>query len=349
MKISIIVTGGTISSSYDERGIRNSGSVTGVIESILRERPKGYPEVILRIANPFTMLSENMVPSDWLKLAESICAEVNSGAQAIVITHGTDTLSFSMNAISLLLDPLSIPVVFTGALLPYGHKDSLAAKNLWDAILFATKCEYAGVYLAFQTYRRDTTAVMWGPRVQKMSSFQPWFTTTDNMRVASVRRKIVTPGCIPRRWKISRDRVPSVAGEFSDLVCVIQVHPGFDPAILRLVASLGKKIVILDLYHSGTACTRNGNLSRYSLAPIIRQLCDDGLGVFGTGMSLSTEEQYRSTIHLIREGLEPLGHMSLDMALVKSMYLLGGGASISEIKERMKRDIVGELGGQCDE
>ena len=114
MKISVIATGGTIGSQTGSEGIRALRHDLDAIGRVLKNRPNGYPQDDLTVIYPFTLLSENMVPDDWVRLGEVIAKEIKKGADAIVVTHGTDTMAYSLSAVSFILSAVPVPIVFTG-------------------------------------------------------------------------------------------------------------------------------------------------------------------------------------------------------------------------------------------
>ena len=70
----------------------------------------------------------------------------------MLVTHGTDTVVETGKVVAAALAQLEIPafvpVVFTGAMTPFGIEGSDALQNLTEALL-ATRLLAAGVYLVF--------------------------------------------------------------------------------------------------------------------------------------------------------------------------------------------------------
>jgi L-asparaginase len=82
-------------------------------------------------------------------------------SDAIIIVHGTDTLSVTGEYLYRELPDLSIPLVLTGAMRPYEFRDSDALQNVTEA-LFAVTLLNPGVYtvmhnraLRFPGVRKD--------------------------------------------------------------------------------------------------------------------------------------------------------------------------------------------------
>ena len=66
----------------------------------------------------------------------------------IVVLHGTDTMSLTAEYCFLKILNLSVPVVFTGAMIPMGFEDSDAVQNVTEALL-AAKLLPPGFYVSF--------------------------------------------------------------------------------------------------------------------------------------------------------------------------------------------------------
>ncbi len=71
MNILVVFTGGTIGSSLQEQ---NLSPDTKASYSLIEEHHKHYPNsnTSFSTLSPFNILSENMQPSDWTTLIESI-------------------------------------------------------------------------------------------------------------------------------------------------------------------------------------------------------------------------------------------------------------------------------------
>ncbi|MDO5861851.1 MAG: asparaginase domain-containing protein, partial [Thermoplasmata archaeon] len=112
-KIVLIGTGGTIASYVDYR--------TGAVHPALStsDMVNAVPE-IRELANIdarvlFSIFSENMDPAHWQELAVAVAEEINGGADAVIIPHGTDTMGYTAAALSFMLGDVPKPVILVGA------------------------------------------------------------------------------------------------------------------------------------------------------------------------------------------------------------------------------------------
>ena len=350
MKFKVIATGGTIGSETNPDGISTRDVSDRVIDLVIDDRPanKFQNKIIFDISYPMNLLSENIIPTDWIKLAEEIDSACKDGFDAIIVTHGTDSMPYTMAAIALLLPSIKAPVVFTGALSTFDEEDSDAPQNLWDAITFAEhqiEKNKPGVYLVFQGHDRYKSGfAYWGPRVQSIKHGGTHFDTVNNSKIAKIVDGEVTEYKFHfKKYKPHKSLKNYKQARFDERIEVHKIFPGYRPNILKGAIDRGAKAVLLDLYHSGTACSREGKNGRYSLLSVIEELKRNGVGVFGAGASLRTNEQYESLQMLIKAGMTPLGFISLEFAIVKTMYFLGLGFSGNDLDMEMQFNVCNEV------
>jgi L-asparaginase len=95
--------------------------------------------------------SRAMAPLDMWNLALAVREEIDTGADGVVITHGTDTLEETTYALALVLDP-TVPVVLTGAMRPPHTPGADGPANLQSALAAAASRELApyGPVVVFQ-------------------------------------------------------------------------------------------------------------------------------------------------------------------------------------------------------
>lgn len=144
-QINIISTGGTIEKIYDEKNgfLDNKGLVVKNI-------------ICSKFRLPFTeIVYHELMAKDSLDLTDQdrekifiFVKDLEKKRSPIVILHGTDTLSKTMNYFEEKKLRLSIPVIFTGAMRPIGFIDSDATQNLTEALMVAKVLD-PGIYLSF--------------------------------------------------------------------------------------------------------------------------------------------------------------------------------------------------------
>ncbi|MFB6202833.1 MAG: Glu-tRNA(Gln) amidotransferase subunit GatD [Halorhabdus sp.] len=162
--VSLISTGGTIASTVDYR----TGAVTAQFdaEDVLRAVPELAGLANYRGRVVANILSENMTPAVWQDLAHAIEAEIEAGADGIVVMHGTDTMAFSASAISFMLDT-PVPIVFTGS---QRSADRPSSDNVMNAVcaVEAARSNAAEVMVCMHASQNDDACALHrGTRVRK--------------------------------------------------------------------------------------------------------------------------------------------------------------------------------------
>ena len=141
----IITTGGTIEKTYNEfdGSLENRG--TSIKNRILSKMRLPYTNIIVH-----PLLSKDslyMTDEDRALIAATIRDQCQKGCP-IVVLHGTDTMHISAEFCHKLIGTPSVPVVFTGAMIPMGFEDSDAAQNVTEALLSAKLLD-PGFYISF--------------------------------------------------------------------------------------------------------------------------------------------------------------------------------------------------------
>jgi glutamyl-tRNA(Gln) amidotransferase subunit D len=162
--VSLVSTGGTIASTVDYR----TGAVTARFdaEDVLRAVPDLAGRANYRGRVVANILSENMTPDVWQRLARTVHEEVEAGADGVVVMHGTDTMQYSAAALSMMLST-PVPVVFTGS---QRSADRPSSDNVMNAVcaVEAAKASAAEVLVCMHaTTSDDRCALHRGTRARK--------------------------------------------------------------------------------------------------------------------------------------------------------------------------------------
>jgi L-asparaginase len=105
----------------------------------------GLPgEIDLRAVDLFDVPSTFIGPNEMLALAQAVESALEAGADAAVVTHGTDTLEETAFCVDLLHAD-NRPVVFTGAMRAPELPGADGAMNLRDAVVVAADRDAAGL------------------------------------------------------------------------------------------------------------------------------------------------------------------------------------------------------------
>lgn len=144
-EVIIITTGGTIEKTYDEfdGSLENRG--TSIKNRILSKLRLPYTNIhVLPLVSKDSLYMDD---SDRELICETIKLESQKNAP-IVVLHGTDTMAVTAKYCFENIKNLSVPVVFTGAMVPMGFEDTDATQNVTEALLSA-KLLKPGFYISF--------------------------------------------------------------------------------------------------------------------------------------------------------------------------------------------------------
>ncbi len=101
---------------------------------------------------------------------------------------------------------------------------------------------------------------------------------------------------------------------FDNHILAIKPYPGLDYTYFRFEKHNQPKAIIHNLYHSSTACTREGKVS----LPAFIQYCSDlGIDFYLTSFKSTTQDLYITSKELLGDGAIPLQNISFEAAIAK--------------------------------
>lgn len=334
-KIVLIGTGGTIASYVDYR--------TGAVHPALStsDMVNAVPE-IRDVANIsarvlFSIFSENMGIENWQKLAQAVADEINNGADAVIIPHGTDTMGYTAAALSFMLGDVSKPVVLVGAQRSSDRPSSDASSNLLAAARFCTKGNRAGVFVVMHdTSGDDSFAVHTGSRVRKMhTSRRDAFKSINVPPVARIDKegKITFTGT---GRPVSDGKAEAVTAMERSTI-LLQFYPGMDPSLFEDAVMKSRGIVI-----SGSGL---GHVNE-NMVPLIKKATDNGSLVVITSQCLygrTNLNVYNTGRDMIAAGAVTVLDMLPETAYVKLMWTLANAKDTEAAKVMMETPLAGEM------
>jgi len=334
--ISILSTGGTVASRVDY----NTGAVHPAFTA--EDLILTFPE-LLEIGNIsgrplMNILSENILPLHWKRIAEEIKREVESGAEGIVITHGTDTMHYTSAALSFMVET-NIPIVLVGAQRSSDRPSSDASLNLISAVMAATE-PIKGVYVVMHGESGDTfTYLHEGVKVRKYhTSRRDAFRSVNTIPLAKIYPTL-------RKIEYLKD-VERVEGEdpkveintnLEERVALVKVYPGIDGEIINYYVDRGYKGILLEGTGLGHAPETIFDNIKYAV--------DRGVLVAMASQCINGRVNmnvYSNGRKLLRLGVIPCEDVLPEVALVKMMYLLGN-YPLEEAKRLLTKNLKGEI------
>ena len=333
--IVLIGTGGTIASYVDYRtgAVHPALSTSDMINAV----PEIKEVANLKAKVLFSIFSENMTVPHWQKLAEAIAEELDGGADAVIVPHGTDTMGYTASAVSFMLGEVSKPVVFVGAQRSSDRPSSDASCNLMAAAKFCVEGGRAGVFVVMHDGPGDDSfAVHCGTRVRKMhTSRRDAFKSINVPPVAHVDKdgKIVfnAPG-----RAVSDAKVEARSAMCTDVV-LLQFYPGMDPALFHDVVMKSKGVVI--------AGSGLGHVNS-NMVPLIKEATDAGIIVVVTSQCLNGRTNlnvYNTGRDMLAAGAITVWDMLPETAYTKLMWALANTSSVEAAKVVMQTPLAGEM------
>ncbi len=334
-KIVLIGTGGTIASYVDYR--------TGAVHPALStsDMVNAVPE-IRELANIdarvlFSIFSENMDPAHWQELARAVAEEIDGGADAVIIPHGTDTMGYTAAALSFMLGDVPKPVILVGAQRSSDRPSSDASSNLMACVRFAVGADRSGVFVVMHdTPGDDSFAVHYGTRVRKMhTSRRDAFHSINALPVAHLdadgKMQVRIDGPKVREGKVS------AVTDMETSCVLLQYYPGMSPELFEPVFMKSKGIVIAG---SGLGHVCEG------MIPLIRKAVENGSVVVMTSQCLNGRTNlnvYNTGRDMLEAGAITVLDMLPETAYVKLMWALANTDSPEKAKEIMATPIVNEM------
>ena len=328
--ISVISTGGTIVSKVDY----STGAVFPSLDiSEITSRFK-YIEKSYHVRSiPFlNILSENMEPEQWLQLAHKIVEE-SKRSEGMVISHGTDTMTYTASALAFLLKELSVPIIMVGSQRSSDRPSTDSYLNMEAAINFAAS-DFGEVGISMHSsISDDKIALLRGVRARKMhSSRRDAFRSIGENPVGYFQNGLVNISGPYRKKSAST----SIFEKIEKRAGILYFHPGMETEDLSeyLEKKLGVVIMGTGLGHIST-----------KFIDVIKEYTDSGRMAVMTTQCIygTTDLDVYSTGRLLsRAGVTWAGNILPEAALTKMMVIMGNYPDF-EWQKRMVTDMRGEI------
>jgi len=335
--VTLLGTGGTVASRLDYR----TGSVIPAFtpEELFSAVPELVSAVNLTPKTLYQILSENFRPEYWVRTAEAIAKEIESGVDGVIIGHGTDTMCTTGAALSYFLRNLPVPVVLVGSQRSSDRPSSDGPRNILYAAKLAGHENFAEVVVCMHGGTSDSyNLIHRATRCRKMhSSRRDTFRTLDDIPLGKIDEKKVT-------WFKDDVRPRCPAEDFildtkmDQRVGMLYSYPGMNPDILDSMVDRGYHGIVIigtGLGHVGT-----------DMFPPLERCQDEEIPVvlvveplFGY-VHLRVYETGRD---MLARGVIEGGNMLPSSAYTKLIWVLGHTRHIEEVKKLMQTNMAGEI------
>jgi L-asparaginase len=306
-RLTVITTGGTIAASTDDGGVRRptvhgADLVAGLDAS-----------ADVTVVDLMARDSSELTPADWERILTSVRAAVDSGADGVVVTHGTDTCEETALWLELGYTG-EAPVVLTGAQRSADAPDADGPGNLRDALTLAADpaARGLGVLVCF------AGQVLAPLGLSKTS-------TTDLTGFSGPRLGTVADG----RVRLNDGKVrPHLELAEAPRVDVIALYAGADAVALDACVAAGARAVVLEALGSGNAGS--------AVIEGVRRHCRDGVAV---AVSSRVPDAWVGAAYgpgraLVDAGAVMVPRLRPPQARVLLMAALGAGATAGDVIAR---------------
>ncbi|MDR2147518.1 MAG: type I asparaginase [Tannerella sp.] len=334
----LIYTGGTIGMIENAK--------TGALENFDFDRLLRYVPELKRFNYQISAYqfnppidSSDMDVEHWKKLVEIIHGNY-SQFDGFVVLHGTDTMAYTASALSFMLENLTKPVIITGSQLPIGMLRTDGKENLITAIEIAAAANPDGSPIVSEVCILFENSLLRGNRTTKISAenFNA-FRSYNFPNLAHVGIHIRYEKHLLRKPDFDKPMIPHY--RMNPNVVIFTLFPGIQEHIISgILDNKALKAVVFKTFGSGNAPQKEW------LIQLLKRAVDKGVIVVNITQCLigSVEmEKYTTGRQLLSTGVIGGYDITPESALTKLMFLLGQGYTSDQIRERMNRDIAGEI------
>jgi glutamyl-tRNA(Gln) amidotransferase subunit D len=336
--VTLLGTGGTVASRLDYR----TGAVLPAFTP--EELFSAVPELIdicnLTPKKIYSLLSENFQPEYWAKTAEAVMKEFESGADGVIIGHGTDTMSFTGSALSFMFQNLAAPIVIVGSQRSSDRPSSDGPLNIINASTIAGYVDLAEVVICMHGGTNDSyNLIHRGTRVRKMhSSRRDAFRTLSdiplgiidaNQNVTFLKDDVKRRGNMEDMW---------VDTKIDPKVAMLYFYPGMHPDMLHSVIDNkyhGVVFIGTGLGHVNTAMYPALERAQEEEIPI----CIVVEPLYG----FTNLRVYETGRDMLARGIFEGANMLPCAAYAKMIWTLGHTRDVKEVERIMTTNIAGEI------
>jgi len=335
--VTLLGTGGTVASRLDYR----TGAVLPAFtpEELFSAVPELVSVVNLTPKTLYQILSENFRPEYWVKTAEAIAKEIESGVEGVIIGHGTDTMCTTGAAISYFLRNLPVPVVLVGSQRSSDRPSSDGPRNILYAATLAGYQDFAEVVVCMHGNTSDSyNLIHRATRCRKMhSSRRDTFRTLDDTPLGKIDETGVT-------WFKDDVRPRGSSADFcldtkiDTRVGMLYSYPGMNPDVLDSMVDMGYHGIVIigtGLGHVGT-----------DMFPPLERCHEEEIPVVIVPEPLFGYihlRVYETGRDMLARGVIEGGNMLPSAAYTKLMWVLGHTRNVDEVRTLMQKNIAGEI------
>lgn len=253
MKISVILTGGTIGSVYNNGFITTDSSTKYLL---INNYKRIYGEKVeFSVQSPYTILSENLSGNILNELIGVLKVGLKDECDGIIVAHGTDTLQYSACAAAYCLGSNTKPILFVSANYPLENPLSNGNINFAAAVEFIKQKIGSGVFVSYSNdlecvnFHYPTRLLRHSEYDHKIFSLNGEYATYNNGVI------VLNENTVMEQSVLACDK------KFSDTCGILNIT--VSPFEEYNYSLENVKAIIFTPYHSGTLNTNSTNFIRF--------------------------------------------------------------------------------------
>lgn len=311
--ILVVFTGGTIGSSLNDKGNIAPLNTKILLRKYNEEAGEKHN---FHISEPFTVLSENMSVNHWNVLIDTLNQVDESKYDGIIVTHGSDTVSYTAAMAGYLLRHKNCPIVFIASNYILEDERSNGVENFKSAVdLICDKQIKRGVYVC---YKQKENLVYLGTRLCEADHFADEFESFNKLPLGKIKQGKFILNSTPENPSLDdlnspKERLAETL--LKPQVAIIKSYPGLD---YERIDVTGLKAVLNVGYHSATICTEGENTSFLNFA----KRCEkQGVDLYISSFKSEKAKMYESLDAAVNfSNVYKLFNISLEAAYAKLVY-----------------------------
>ncbi len=324
----VLSTGGTIASESGEYGFAPKMSMSAIIESI----PEIHNNFQYECKSVLNMDSSNIQPEEWKIIAKAVWENRNDYS-AIIVTHGTDTMSYTASMLSFMLLSIKIPVIFTGSQIPFSVEGNDAIKNLKDSFYTANSDIRPGIYVVFDG------KIMLGCRSKKLRTQSlNAFESINYPDIGTIDGNVVT---LNDKRNFSESYPDKLFGKINKNVFLLKLIPGTHPDIFDMLAKMDYDGVVIEAFGIGGL-----HYIRRDLPKKINNLLEKNVEIVVVSQcpyELSDLTVYEVGQKVAGGGVISGRDMTVEATVTKLMWALANKTKDMSVSQIMQKNYCGEI------
>ncbi len=332
-KVLLVLTGGTIG-SCEKSGVISADPKSCRILDIYHSRSFGS-DIEFVTEMPYNILSENLNADNWKTLIAFILSYDLHDFEGIIITHGSDTLSYTSAMLGICLHGMKLPVVITASDFVPDDPRSNALANFKAAVDLILQ-KKSGVYTVYKNKTDKYANIFIPTRLCEADRINDIFAHADGSAPAYIDENglISENNCSVELKKLETKEnsieINTRAIEFDKKVLLI--HPYPDMNYDDILINDNVYAVLHVTYHSGTVSS--------DAAVLLDKCKEKNIPLFLCSLK-NSRSLYETSNTLIKNGAVPLYNINTESAYAKLM--LAAGLCPENTEELMNTDMYYEI------